>query len=210
MLGLGDDLAGVNTAPDAPVIVFTLAVSAAVGLCIWLASALTVTRRPLTLLTGLSRATGWGVGPGVRYLLVVLQVSLSLALVCTSTLLVRSLWNVLSTDPAFDADRLVGFSVDPGATGYEGERLARYTETLADQARVLPGVSRVALASALPLSGGGSVARVEGPRQRAASAEGPFVEAVNVSADYFATIGLPIVAGRAFDARAHSGGRRPT
>jgi hypothetical protein len=33
----------------------------------------------------------------------VLQVSLSLALVCTSTLLGRSLWNVLSTDPGFDA-----------------------------------------------------------------------------------------------------------
>jgi len=202
VLGLGDDLAGVNTAPDARVIVFTLAVSVAVGLCIWLASALAVTRRrALPLLTGVSRATGRGVGPGLRHLLVVLQVSLSLALVCTSTVLGRSLWNVLSTDPGFDADRLVGFSVDPGAVGYERERLARYTETLAEQATVIPGVSRVALASALPLSGGGSLAQVEGPRQRAASAEGPFVEMVNVSADYFATIGLPIVAGRAFDAR---------
>ena len=202
MLGLGDGLAGVNTAPDARVIVFTLAVSVAVGLCIWLASALALTRRrALPLLTGVSRATGRGVGPGLRHLLVVLQVSLSLALVCTSTLLGRSLWNVLSTDPGLHADRLVGFSVESrshrvrarapgpvhGDVGGSGRGHSR---------RVAGGA-----ASALPLSGGGSLARVEGPRQRAASAEGPFVETVNVSADYFATIGLPIVAGRAFDAR---------
>lgn len=205
LIGLGDDLAGVNTAPDARVIVFTLAVSVVVGLCIWLASALAVTRRrALPLLAAPSPATARRSGPCLRHLLVAVQVSLSLALVCTSALLSRSLWNLLSTDPGFDADRVVGFSVGAGAIGYEGERLARYTETLADEAKALPGVSRVALASVLPLSGGGSLSQVEGPVQSASSAEGPFVEAVNVSADYFATIGLPIVTGRPFDARDHA------
>jgi len=201
LLGLGNDLAGVNTRPDARVVVFTIAMSMAVGLGIWLASALAVTRRRTLPLLFTASTTGRGSGPGLRHLLVIVQVSLSLALVCSSALLGRSLWNVLSTDPGFDADRVVGFSVNPGAVGYEGERLARYTETLADQARALPGVSRVALSSALPLTGGGGMSQVEGPRQRAATAEGPFVEIVDVSADYFATIGLPLVAGRAFDAR---------
>ena len=203
LLGLGSELAGVSTRPDARVVAFTAAVSAAVGLGIWLASALAVTRRSqLPVLTGAaSPATGRLASLNLRHLLVVVQLSLSLALVCTSALLGRSLWNILSTDPGFDADRVVGFSVNPGAVGYSGERAAIYMDTLADRAKSLPGVSRVALSSALPLSGGGGMSQVEGPRQRAAFADGPFVEVVDVSADYFATIGLPIVAGRAFDAR---------
>jgi predicted permease len=203
LLGLGNDLAGVNTRPDARVIVFTIAASIAAALGIWLASALAITRRRALSLstTAAAAATGRRSGPRLRHLLVIVQVALSLALVCASALLGRSLWNVLSTDPGFDADRVVAFSVNPGAVGYESERLAGYAETLADRAKALPGVSRVALSSALPLSGGGGASQVQGPRQRAASAEGPYAEMVEVSADYFATTGLPIVAGRAFDAR---------
>jgi hypothetical protein len=138
---------------------------------------------PLTVVGVLGPGYG-GMTSGWRpELFVPLAIRDRLMLVCASALLGRSLWNLLSTDPGFDANRLVGFSVNPGAVGYEGERLARYTEALVHRARALPGVSRVALASALPLSGGGSLTQVEGPRQRAASAEGPFVETVNVSAD---------------------------
>ncbi len=46
---------------------------------------------------------------------VVVQVSLSLALICSAALLGRSRANVLSVDPGFDADPVVGFTVSPGS-----------------------------------------------------------------------------------------------
>lgn len=203
LLDIKNELAGVNTRPDLRVVAFTVAVSLAVGVCIWLASALAVTRRgQLSLSTSVVQGARAGrSGTALRHLLVVAQLALSLALVCASVLLGRSLWNALGAAPGFDADRLVSFTVSPGSVGYEGDRLTAYANALSERVQALPGVTRVALASAVPLSGGGSLSRVDGPRQRAASAEGPYVEVVDVSPEYFQTIGLPIRVGRGFDAR---------
>ena len=175
LLDIGNELAGVSTRPDLRVVGFTIAVSLTVGLCIFLASALAVARRgQLSLSPGAVQPSGGGrLGLALRHLLVVVQLSLSLTLVCASVLLGRSLWNALGAEPGFDADRVVSLTVNPVAVGYEGDRLDAYTRSLSERAQALPGVSRVALASAVPLSGGGSMSRVDGPRQRAASAEGP-------------------------------------
>ena len=200
LLGLGNDLAGVNTAPDRRVVLFTAGVSLLVGLVVWMASAPAATRlQGLQSPAALDRGTRSMLG--VRRGLVVLQLAVSVVLVCTCTLLCRSLLNVLSTDPGFDAGRVVALSTNPGAAGQDEERLARYAETLRDQAERLPGVKHVALCTARPLSGGGTLSRVEGPRQRTTSMEAPFAEVVDVSAEYFATIGVPMIAGRAFDRR---------
>jgi predicted permease len=203
LLGLGEDLAGIDTRPDARVVVFTAAVSLLTGLLIWLASALLVTRRAAlpSLVAGRADATGRRPGATVRRGLVVVQVALSLALVCTAVLFGRSLANVLSVDPGFDADHVVGFTVNPRAVGYDGDRLESYVNALVDRARALPGVSRVAVSSEMPLSGNRSSMEVTGPRQRAGHAGTQYADIVDVSSDYFATIGLDLVRGRAFDDR---------
>ena len=203
LLGLGNDLAGINTSPDRRVFVFTMAVSLATGIILWLASALAVTRRstlPLVAMKG-SPSRGGGSRPVMRHLLVIIQLALSLALVCTSALLSRSLWNVLSSDPGFDAAGVVAFTVNPGTQGYRGERLARYAQALQEQASALPGVSKVALSSMLPLSGSAGMSPVAGPRQQGGSAQTLYANVVDVSPEFFVTLGLPIVAGRSFDAR---------
>jgi len=200
LLGVREDLAGVNTRPDVRVVVFTAAMSLATGLLVWLASALLVTRRAAlpSLVAGRADATGRRPGTAMRRVLVVVQVSLSLALVCTAALLGRSLANVLSVDPGFDAEHVVGFTVNPGAVGYDGDRLKQYERVLAERARALPGVSRVAVSSSIPLSGGSCCTEVSGPRQ--AGHEGTqYADFFMVSPDFFATIGLDLVSGRPFD-----------
>ncbi len=201
LLGMGEDLAGVTTRPDARVVVFTAGMSLLVGLLIWLASALLVTRRAAlpSLVAGRADATGRRPGAMLRRGLVIVQVSLSLALVCTAVLFGRSLANVLSVDPGFDAEHVVGFTVNPRAVGYDGDRLERYVQALVDRVRALPGVSRVAVSSVMPLSGPQSSTEVAGPRQQAGQAATQYADVVVVSPDFFATIGVSLLAGRGFD-----------
>ena len=200
ILGVREDLAGVNTRPDVRVVVFTVAMSLATGLLVWLTSALLVTRRASlpSLFAGRADATGRRPGTAMRRVLVVVQVSLSLALVCTAALLGRSLANVLSVDPGFDAEHVVGFTVNPRAVGYDGERLEQYERVLVERARALPGVSRVAVSSSIPLSGGSCCTEVSGPRQ-AGHTGTQYADFFMVSPDFFATIGLDLVSGRLFN-----------
>ena len=210
LLGVGNDLAGVDTKLDGRVVTFTTTVSLATGLIIWLASALGITRRSTlpSLTMSVSPQRGGRSAPGLHRLLVVVQLALSVSLICASVLLCRSLWNMLSTDPGFDAGQVMAFTVNPGAVGYRGDRLTRYSQALVEQAKALPGVSKVALTTTLPLSGGNSRSVVTGPRQQSGQAEAPYVNVVDVSPDYFATLGLPVIAGRSFDKRDESAAMR--
>ena len=204
LLGLEEDLAGIDTRPDARVFAFTAGVSLVTGLVIWLGSTLVITRRAAlpSLVAGRADATGRRPGVMLRRGLVIVQVSLSLALVCTAALLGRSFVNVLSVDPGFDAEHVVGFTVKPRSVGYDGERLEQYLRTLVDRARALPGVSRVAVSSVMPLAGsGGSMAEVTGARQAAGQAMPQYAEVIDISSEFFETLGLDLVAGRVFDDR---------
>ncbi len=210
LLGLGKELAGISTRLDVRVVAFTAATSLFTGLLIWLTSTLLVTRRAALPSLASVRA-GANVsrnGTMLRRTLVIVQVSLSLVLVCAAALLGRSLANVLTVDPGFDADHVVGFTVKPGAVGYEGDRLDLYVRALVDQSRALPGVSRVAVSSTMPLSGTRGSTEVLGPRQQGSQAAPQYADVVAVSPDFFATIGLGLVAGRVFDDRDTTGGPR--
>ena len=201
LLGVSEELAGINTRPDARVVAFTTGMSVVTGLLIWLASALLVTRRAALPSLHATPAAGVGGRPGatLRRGLVIVQVSLSFALVSTAALLGHSLENALSVDPGFDAEQVVGFTVNPRSAGYDGDRLEQYVRTLTDRARALPGVAHVAVSSVMPLSGDRSSMEVRGPRQQAGYAGTQYADIVDVSSDYFATIGLHLVKGRAFD-----------
>ena len=203
LLGMGEELAGISTRPDVRVVVFIAGMSLLTGLLMWLASSLLVTRRAALPSVVAGRADANGRRPGVmlRRGLVIVQVSLSLALVCSAALLGRSLANVLSVDPGFDAEHVVGFTVNPRAVGYDGDRFEQYVRTLVDRARALPGVSRVAVSSVMPLSGGTGSTEVSGPRQQAGQAIEQYADVMEVSPEFFATLGLGLVAGRAFDDR---------
>jgi predicted permease len=200
LLGLGRDLAGVDTRPDSRVVIFTAGVSLATGLLVWLASALFLTRRHAarTLSTSRPLAEGGRSALGLRRGLVVLQVALSLALFCTSALLSRSLFNVLSVDPGFDANGLMGFTVNPSTVGYEGDRLAEYERTLIERVRALPGVSRAAATSALPFVGGGGTFVHTGEQPVSTRI---MVDEVGIDEAYLAALGLPLLSGRGFNDR---------
>jgi predicted permease len=137
--------------------------------------------------------------------LILVQVSLSLPLLVSAALLLRTLQNLRAFDTGFGKDNVLLASVNPALNGYAKERTAAFHDELLAKTRALPGVKFAGLASDSPISGGwdqnGVV--VEGYTKR--EGEQMFADVTYVSSDYFKTLEIPFVLGRDFDDRDRTG-----
>jgi predicted permease len=89
-------------------------------------------------------------------------------------------------------------SLNPSGPRYqESHQAAAYWEGVLEQVAAVPGVASAGAVSRLPLFGGtnGNV-WVEGAPPRQNEGEGPLVEVVSASGDYFETMGIPLLRGR--------------
>jgi len=137
----------------------------------------------------------------LRKALVVVQVSLSLLLLIGAGLFVRSVNHLMHLDPGFRTSRLVSFALDPSLNGYDEARRRVLMRELTARLHAIPGVERVAYA-ALPLLNNGGWDQwmtVEGYKAAENETIDPYCNAI--SPGYFATIGVPILAGRDFEDR---------
>ena len=190
----------ISAAPDLRILIFTLVVTLTTGVIFGLVPALRTTRPDLSrTLKDQAGAVLKGGHGGLRKALVVAQVSLSLLLLIGAGLFLRTLNNLSSLGPGFPAERLLGFSIDPSLNGYTTERMKTFYQQLTDNLRAIPGVQSVALASVRILENNewDSSMTVEGynPAKPDDRAE-PYMN--QVSPNYFATLGVPIVLGRDF------------
>ena len=182
---------------DARMIGFALLVSLVAGVLFGLAPALRVARADLydSFKTG-----GRVVSPGGSHrlplgrTLLVAQIALSLVLVASAGLFVRTFQNFLSIDSGFDADKVVVARIDVLAAGYTTEQLPALNERLMTAARTIPGVRSVAL-SWLVLGGGGrSTGGFTIPEK-----DGQTHGQVNfVTPEFFRTVGMSLLRGREF------------
>lgn len=200
---LPSDSGGMNisSAPDLRILLFNLSVTVLTGVIFGLVPALQTTKPNLagTLKDQAGAVVGGGGHHRLRKGLVVAQVTLSLLLLVGAGLFVRSLANLRNLGPGFSPERLVGFQIDPSLNGYSPERLKVFYPQLADALSSIPGVRAVGLASMRILEDNewDSSMTVEGftPAKPAENPE-PYMNAI--SPNYFATLGVPIVAGRDF------------
>jgi predicted permease len=135
----------------------------------------------------------------VRNVLVTMQVALSLVLLITAGLTVRSLQHAELLGPGFNPDHALMMAVDLGLQGYDESKGQKFYEQMAEHVRMLPGVQSAAWASSLPLSLDIDTNDVYPEGQPRPSA-GDIIEAItkSVGPDYFAVVGTPLVAGREF------------
>src|SRR6201999_2101149 len=85
--------------------------------------------------------------------LVVFQVALSLLLLISAGLFVRTLLNLRGVELGFNPNNLLLFNIQPELIGYKGERLTQVYEQLAERLGTVPGV-RKATVSSVPLLAG--------------------------------------------------------
>lgn len=139
---------------------------------------------------------------GLRHTLVVVQVSVSVVLLVGGMLMVRSVFAGFNTNPGFQMDGLVTGTVSMDMHGYDDERSKQFFELATTRVRQLPGVQSVALAERLPFSPNmHTTSIVVDGRPDATPANGASVDTSRVTANYFDTLGVPLVAGRGFDTR---------
>ena len=183
--------------------VFAFAAAVAVLTCalFGLAPALRAARvSPEALLRAAGRGTTEGRARlGLRRVLVIGQVGLSLVLVAGAGLSARSLNNLLTQDTGLEAKDVVIAYVDMSPLNYSGERWLSLRTELYDQLRAVPGVVSVAETGVVPLSrmSWSNAVWMEG-RDPARRIDSRFTR---TTADYFATLGVPLLAGRVFDGR---------
>ena len=137
----------------------------------------------------------------MRAALVVVEVSASVVLLVTAGLLMRTLWSIQDTDPGFRAERVIAVRTALPQPKYEAtlERVQFYDRVLG-QVRGLPGVEAAAYVTGLPLDHRGGIWSAtfrgrEEDRGRDASASLRYA-----SPGYFATMGIPLLAGRDIEA----------
>ena len=182
-----------------PVLVFTLGVSVLSGALFGLAPAWQASKPDLNdALKEGGRTTSSS--HRLRNALVVCEVALALMLLVSAGLLLRSFLSLLNTDPGFNSTNLLTMKLVLPAAKYKDDqaRAAFYSELL-NRIRVLPGVESVAAVNYLPLGGSNSsdIFLIEGLPEPPPGQE--FIGRYRVcTPDYFQTMGIPILKGRAF------------
>ncbi len=183
-------------------ILFTAGVSLGTGILFGMYPALYSTRPDLAVMlkTTLGQSSGARAARRFRTSLVTAQIALSMALLVSAGLFIKSLVNVSRIDLGLDPDNVVMFRVSPELNGYEAERSADFFIQLEEELAAIPGVTSVA-ADRVGVIGGGSWGNdvaVEG------FAWEPGVDANSrfnlVGPTYFGTLRMPLLAGREFTA----------
>src|ERR1700720_4673429 len=154
-------------------------------------------------LSGALKSDGGGVVSGssrsrLRSTLVLVQVSLSFVLLAGTGLLLESLAKIQNANPGFSTDA-IACPISLFSAGYKLDRAKAFQTELLDRVRTLPGVESATFARVIPFSYNVfSSSPIEVDSYQPPPNEQPTVDYVQVAEDYFATLGIPIVSGRAF------------
>ncbi len=196
-----DDIPRSETiALDGGVLGFALAVTLATALLFGLLPAWRAVRGDLAgeLKEGGRNQAGGGVR--LRSALVLAEVALALVLLVGSGLLIRTFGQLLDVEPGFDPDPawIAGVSLPDTAYEDEAQRVAFYRRLLEETA-ALPGVTHAATVMPLPLSGSDwiNTTYLEGEPIPEPNKE-HHANIRFVSPGYFASLGIPLAAGRDF------------
>ena len=147
---------------------------------------------------------------GLSATLVVSQITLSMVLVATALLLVRSVRQLQQVDLGFDPSHVLTFKLDPGLNGYKGERVVDVYSRILERLRTAPGVAQATLSNQTLVSNSANVivaARTDEPVVDPASADRPaFTDShlawrLAIDSHFFETMGIRIDRGRAVDDR---------
>jgi predicted permease len=182
------------------VLLFTLGLSVVSGLVFGLAPALQVSKPNLnnSLKEG-TRGTS-SASHRLRSSLVVFEVALSLVLLVGAGLLFRSFLSLLKTDPGFNPENVLTMNLVLPRAKYKDEpAVAAFYNDLVQRVKAQPGVESAAFVNYLPLGGANSSDSylVEGEPEPAPGQEHDGRYRV-ATPDYFRTMDISIVRGRAF------------
>ena len=170
-----------------PVLVFTIALSVAAAFLVSIAPALHVSA---------SMQRGPVSHSRVRDVLICAELACTVVLLVSAGLLMRSFLNVRATSPGFRPDGVLGlhFAVDRSTHGNTDPDVWRYLQRLINRVQSVPGVESAAIVNRLPLGGQTQTLQIEFEGRSGVVN----IDSRSASPAYFHTLGIPLLAGRAF------------
>jgi predicted permease len=197
---------GLDLSLDWRVLVFTLGVTLLTGVLFGLAPALQASRPNLVAALKDESAQGQRLRRlGLRDVLVISQLALSLVLLIGAALFVRSLQRALSFDPGFAAQNLLIASMETRGASLNRQQGEAFYQQTVERIGSLPGVQSVTLTRVTPISGGGQRRGVELEGYQPQPNEDTELNTNVIGLNYFNTMGIPLVAGRDFNAQDREG-----
>lgn len=198
-----------NAAPDLRVLLATTGFCVLSAIIFSLAPARSASKTSIvnTLKSGETQekvGAGWArFSP--RNLMVVGQIALSLTLLTAAGLFIRSAKSTQDVEPGFRIENSTLIEVDPSLIGYDEAHGRQVFRAVLDRLRAVPGVESASMAATVPfgmVSLGKSIQRssdAAGDESTSKGKRGMSCRFNLVSEDYFSTIGIPLLQGRAFD-----------
>ncbi len=192
---------------DFRVLATMLVVAIGAGVVAGLAPALAVCRADLgARLKSGARDTTDRSGGRMRSALVVAQVALSLALLVSGGLFVRSLDRARHIDLGFEPEGILLATAAPTLQGYDFQKRLTFYAAARDRIAAIPGVEQVAWIQFPPLGVVGEAAVVAPePRPSDPDWRAPFAAEADISPEYLETAHVRLVEGRGFDQRDREG-----
>jgi putative ABC transport system permease protein len=198
---------------DARVAAFTVAVSLTCGILVGLAPGLQARSIDLnSALKETARGSDGRRSQRLRNALVVAELAMAVVLLVGAGLMIRSVRNLIALDPGFEPDHVLAMRVSipranvptpaptPPGTAAPPAQPVILGRALLDRVRTVPGVAAVALSTDLPLDGGGGAVFYAAEGMPPVNAQNvPRAYFHRVSPEFFATLRIPIVAGRTFE-----------
>ena len=214
LLASGRTPVSLDVTLDARALTFTAAASLLACILFGLAPAWRATAVDLTpaIKDGSHSAEG-GARLGLGKSLVVMQVALSLSLLISAGLFVRSLGKLYALDSGFKRENVLLVSTNARMIGYQGKQIAALHQRLLERFKTIPGVLSASLGGGLLSEGGPlNLGALHIHGRPAASNENPYPSpdkggarkhefVSGVGPEYFETVGMPILRGRSFTAR---------
>jgi predicted permease len=196
---------------DARVVVFIVAVSLAASFLFGLLPALRVTGSDLLAALGSGRdSSSARRSTRGQFLLVGSQVAASLGLLVGAGLMFQSFLVLTSADAGFDQRPLFTFRALLSGDAYDSvpARVSFFREAV-QRLESLPGVRRASATTAVPTDDGGSPARLVTPESPVADGSELGIQLIGITEGFFETLDVPLVEGRAFEARDMEDGAGP-
>ena len=184
------------------VLAFTMGLAVVTGLVFGMAPAVAAIRGNTNALLKDDgpRGSGGRSTGAMRAILVVSETALALMLLVAAGLLIKSYSRLQAVDPGFSAENVLTTMIALPQARYPDAAARRaFWDRLIDRARALPGVTSAALTSNVPFSGsvGSGSYSIVGYTPGPTDAR-PHGRQEVVGGDYFATLRIPVVAGRVF------------
>jgi predicted permease len=192
---------GVDTSIDGRVLLFTMGLAIVAALLFGLAPALQASAatqmgalRDRTDAPG--GATRWY---GLRGILVMTQVTLSLVALVGAGLFIHSMKNAQEIDPGFETKRELVMGINLAAQRYPQARAEQFYKDVVDHVRALPMVENAGIGDSFPFAGG--FARTTFPEgvDTTDPTNGKLTPTISVSPGFFSATGISLLRGREFD-----------